>query len=183
MYDIEIIRSRRRTLGITVKRDGSVLVRAPQRMDETDISRFVAQKAAWIEKHQALILARRAAYAPALTQEEIRRLTREAQADLPRRVAQYSAALGITVGRITIRHQKTRWGSCSTNGNVNFNCLLMLCPENVRNYVVVHELCHRREFNHSAHFWALIENVLPDYQKAKQWLKANGHALIARIIA
>ena len=84
-------------------------------------------------------------------------------------------------GRITIRAQKTRWGSCSAQGNLNFNCLLMLCPERVRDYVVVHELCHRREMNHSKRFWSEVERIMPDYAVHRRWLKENGGRLISRL--
>ena len=89
--------------------------------------------------------------------------------------------VGATVGKVTIRNQKTRWGSCSAKGNLNFNCLLMLCPEDVRDYVVVHELCHRKEMNHSARFWTEVERVLPDYRTRRKWLKEFGCEIIGRL--
>ena len=82
---------------------------------------------------------------------------------------------------ITIRNQKTRWGSCSSKGNLNFNCLLMLTPPEVIDYVVVHELCHRKEMNHSGAFWAEVEKVLPDYKEQVKWLKENGGQIIGRM--
>lgn len=85
--------------------------------------------------------------------------------------------MGVTYGRITIREQKTRWGSCSSKGNLNFNWRLIFAPEYVLDYVVVHELAHRKEMNHSKAFYAVIESVLPDYQTAKKWLKDHGHEL------
>jgi predicted metal-dependent hydrolase len=89
--------------------------------------------------------------------------------------------VGVDYRRITIRSQKTRWGSCSSSGNLNFNCLLLLAPPEVLDYVVVHELCHRKEMNHSPRFWAEVGRVLPDYKKRNKWLKENGSRLMLLI--
>ena len=96
-------------------------------------------------------------------------------------MAYYAPAVGVTYDRITIRSQRTRWGSCSSRGNLNFNCLLMLAPEKVVDYVVVHELCHRKEMNHSPRFWAEVERILPDYRQSKRWLKENGQSLMGQL--
>ena len=96
----------------------------------------------------------------------------------PKRVAYYETILGVTHGTITIRDQKTRWGSCSSKGNLNFNWRLMLAPPRILDYVVVHELCHRIEMNHSKAFWDAVETVLPDYRELRKWLKDNGRTLI-----
>ena len=180
--EVKILRSARRTVSVEIRPDGTVLVRAPQRMSQQQIRAFLDEKRSWIEKHRRLAAARQAERAeiPALTAEEIRALAAQAKADLPARVARYAPVVGVTVGRITIRSQKTRWGSCSSRGNLNFNCLLMLAPPQVRDYVVVHELCHRKEMNHSPRFWAQVEQVMPDYRPRRQWLKDNGAALMAR---
>ena len=85
--------------------------------------------------------------------------------------------MGVTYGRISIREQKTRWGSCSNKGNLNFNWRLILAPEEVLDYVVVHELAHRREMNHSKAFYAVVESMLPDYRRAQKWLRDNGQSL------
>ena len=106
---------------------------------------------------------------------------KQAKADLPPRAAFFASLLGVSYGRITIRKQKTRWGSCSGKGNLNFNCLLMLCPSRARDYVVAHELCHRKEMNHSPRFWAEVEKLLPDYRVWRQWLKEEGQKIIRRI--
>ena len=87
----------------------------------------------------------------------------------------------MTYDRITIRRQHSRWGSCSSKGNLNFNCLLALVPEAVLDYIIVHELCHRRHMNHSPVFWAEVARLLPDYPQARTWLRDKGGALIARL--
>jgi predicted metal-dependent hydrolase len=93
-------------------------------------------------------------------------------------VAYYAEKLGVSYGKITLRQQKTRWGSCAANGNLNFNWLLILAPPEVLDYVVVHELCHRREMNHSQAFWKEVEKILPDYRERQKWLKDNGWRLM-----
>ena len=118
---------------------------------------------------------------PALTEAEIKQLANKALEYIPARVAYFAPIVGVDYGRITIRNQRTRWGSCSSKGNLNFNCLLILTPPEVIDYVVVHELCHRREMNHSTRFWNEVEKVLPDYKVAKKWLKENGAGVMQRM--
>ena len=180
----ELIRSRRRTLAIQVKPDGSVLVRAPLVCSERRIEAFVQERADWIRRTQERLekKAQKAeAAGPVLTEAELQELHRQAKAVIPGRVAYYAGLSGITYGRITIRSQRTRWGSCSTKGNLNFNCLLMLAPPQVLDSVVIHELCHRREMNHSARFYAEVRRLFPEYDKWHGWLKKNGSALLARL--
>ena len=172
-----VIRSRRKTVAIQITPAGEVLVRCPKFMLPGEVRRFVQSKASWIEAH----LSRLPAPQPKLTEAELRALATQAKEDLPKRAARFAPLVGIRYGRITIRSQKSRWGSCSAKGNLNFNCLLMLAPPEVRDYVVVHELCHRKELNHSPAFWAQVERILPDYRIQKQWLKDHGTALIARL--
>ena len=174
--EYKLIRSRRKTVAIQITREG-VIVRAPLRMAVSTINGFVNSHRAWIEK----ALAAQPAPAPAFTPAELEELTNRAKKDLPARAARYAPMLGVSYGRITVRHQKTRWGSCSGKKNLNFNCLLMLAPEAVRDYVVIHELCHLKEMNHSARFWALVQSIMPDYPQRRQWLRTNGKALINRL--
>ena len=116
-----------------------------------------------------------------LTNEDIQKLAKEALDILPKKVEYYAKIIGVTYGRITIRNQKTRWGSCSAKGNLNLNCLLMLTPEEVQDYVVVHELCHRKQMNHSKQFWEEVGKILPDYRERRTWLKEHGSAIIGRM--
>ena len=174
-----VIRSSRRTVSLQIVPGGEVLVRCPKRMSNADIRRFVESKSGWIEKHLEKRTA--AARLPVFTDEQLQVLARQARQTIPERVAHFAPLVGVTYGRITIRSQHTLWGSCSGKGNLSFNCLLMLTPPEVLDYVVVHELCHRKEMNHSARFWAEVEHVLPDYEIQRKWLRENGTALISRL--
>ncbi len=182
--EIEIRRSRRKTIALEVTADVRVIVRAPMRMKEKEIARFVQEKSAWIEKSLELVRQRKAEREAQekLSAEDIRRLADQALELLPGRVAYYAPQVGVTYGKITIRNQKSRWGSCSAKGNLNFNCLLMLTPPEIQDYVVVHELCHRRQMNHSEQFWREVERILPDYGERRRWLKENGSRIIGRML-
>lgn len=180
----EIIRSSRKTLGLEVTSQGRVRIRAPYGVSEDVILRFFESKSAWIQKSLTKVRARQeklkeeeAQYGK-LTEAELKVLKMQAEEVFPARAAFYAGKMGISYGRITIRRQKTRWGSCSQSGNLNFNCLLMLAPPGVVDYVVVHELCHRIEMNHSPRFWKLVGEVYPDYDRWKRWLKENGGRLM-----
>ena len=173
-----LIRSDRKTVSIQIKPDGTVLVRAPRRMAQKQIDAFVTSKAAWIHKHLSNL--------PELSQSgfteaELQTIREGARKKIAARVSYFAPIIGVNYGRISIRFQRTRWGSCSGEGNLNFNALLALAPEEVLDYVVVHELCHRKEMNHSDRFWACVEAVLPDYRIPKKWLKNNGGILLARL--
>ena len=150
-------------------------------MRDEAIRKFVETKRPWIEKKLQKQRELGEKIVRPFTSEEIHSLADAALKDIPARVARYAPVVGVTVGRITIRNQKSRWGSCSAKGNLNFNCLLMLCPEDVRDYVVVHELCHRKELNHSPAFWSFVEDVLPGYRVQYRWLKENERGIIGRL--
>ena len=113
--------------------------------------------------------------------DEIHALGQKALEVIPERVKYYASLLGVTYGRITIRNQRSRWGSCSSKKNLNFNCLLMLTPPEVIDSVVVHELAHLKEMNHSDRFYAEVLRVFPDYWKWDRWLKEHGKNIMARI--
>lgn len=96
---------------------------------------------------------------------------------LEQRISLYSPAVEVSPKRVAIRGQKTRWGSCSTKGNINLNWKLIMSPLKVIDYVVIHELCHMREMNHSEKFWKNVQSIMPDYKVYKKWLKDNGYTL------
>lgn len=179
--DYQIIRSNRKTLALQIK-DGELTVRAPRRAKQAEIDAMIEQHRSWIEKHlQKAEEHRQAAKAlPPLTTEDIHALADEALKVIPERVRYYAPLIGVSYGRITIRNQRTKWGSCTAQGNLNFNCLLMLTPPEVLDSVVVHELCHRKEMNHSGRFYAEVLRVFPDYRKWDKWLKENGPILLRR---
>ena len=178
-YDVELIRSSRKTIAIEIHPDLSIRVRAPLRMPQYRIMEFWEEKEHWIDLHLEKMRQRQKSNADqasriSISKEEIKQLTELAKEVIPQRVAFFAAQMGVNYGRITIRNQKTRWGSCSQAGNLNFNCRLMKMPPEVLDYVVVHELCHRKQMNHSRAFWEEVEKVLPDYRVTRQWLKQNG---------
>lgn len=113
------------------------------------------------------------------TKQQKKLLMDRAKSVIPPRVHYYARTMGVTYGRISIRMQKTRWGSCSSDGNLNFNACLVNAPREIMDYVVVHELCHRKEMNHSPRFWAEVEKVLPDYKERRQWLRDHEKELSA----
>ena len=180
-FEYEIIYSRRRTAAIQVTSDGKVLVRAPFRCPRSFIDSFLLQKEDWVLKHLEQAEKNRGKCPdperPPLSEAERARYIKIARDIFTRKTEYYARLMGVTYGRISIREQKTRWGSCSNKGNLNFNWRLILAPEEVLDYVVVHELAHRREMNHSKAFYAVIESVLPDYRRAQQWLRENGQSL------
>ncbi len=182
-YPYIIKYSDRKSIGLTVK-DGQLIVRAPRRTTQAAIDRVLASQAEWIEKTMSKQAALREADKdiPKLTERELRALGDRALKVIPERVKYYAPLVGVTYGRITIRNQKTKWGSCSGKGNLNFNCLLMLAPPEVLDSVVVHELCHLKHMDHSPAFYAEVRRVMPDYDRHHVWLKANGHVLMKRML-
>ncbi len=181
--NIKIIRSNRKSIAIQIKSSDEVVVRAPRRMAKKDIKSFIDKNQDWIDKHleKARIKQEESSGIRTLSKLEIEQLIEQAKMVIPARVEYYAPLVGVDYGRITIRNQKTRWGSCSSKGNLNFNIALMRAPLEVLDYVVVHELCHRKEMNHSPRFWSEVEKVLPDYKEQKKWLNTNGPRLMKEV--
>ena len=173
-----IIRSDRKTVALQIKA-GEVTVRAPRAMRDDEIAAFVARHADWIRKKLATFSSKPSG--SAITEEGMRLLVKRAHEIIPPRVQYYAAIIGVEYNRIAIRHQKTKWGSCSGKKNLNFNCLLLLTPTEVMDSVIVHELCHLKHMNHSKAFYQEVLRVCPNYKQYDRWLKQNGGDLIRRM--
>ena len=179
-YKMKIIKSNRRTMSATIK-DGIVVVRAPLRIADKEIMRFLQEHESWILKNLAKYQEMEKQMGEPLKLEEIKELAEKALKEIPPIVKYYAEMIGVSYGRITVRNQTTKWGSCTAKGNLNFNCLLMLAPREVLESVIVHELCHRKYMDHSKRFYDEILKVFPDYHKWDKWLKDNGGILINRM--
>ncbi|MGN1349109.1 MAG: M48 family metallopeptidase [Acutalibacteraceae bacterium] len=177
----ELIRSNRKTVSIEIK-NGRIIVRAPVRMKEKEIELILNENKSRIEKSliKSVETEKAAQSEGMLSKEELCSLTLEAKKIIPERAAYYAEIVGVSYGKITIRTQRTRWGSCSSKGNLNFNCLLMLTPTQVIDSVIVHELCHLKEMNHSKRFYAEVYKAYPEYDRWHKWLKDNGPVIIRR---
>jgi hypothetical protein len=162
---------RARSLRVSVYPGGKCVVTAPVGMDPQRIDRFLQSKEKWIvtkvdyfkdEPVPTLLQGTRRDFLK--NKEAARRLVRE-------RLAHWNAAYRFKVGGIAIRNQKTRWGSCSKKGNLNFNHKIVCLPSHLADYLIVHELCHIGEFNHSKKFWDLVAQAIPDYKKLRRELR------------
>ena len=185
--DIVVIRSDRRRFAIEIGMDKKIKVRVPRRASKAQIEEMLKAKHDWILKTLDKIEQRNTAEAreyeeaKPLSSEEVKKLKKKARNHLASLAEYWAEKIGVSYGRISIRGQKTRWGSCSSKGNLNYNYLPMLCPDDVIEYVVIHELCHRIYMNHSKRFWEKIEEFCPNYRQARKWLKQNGNSLIIRL--
>ena len=179
---VSVIRTNRTSTEARITEEG-LTVRAPLLSTNLVIRLFLNDRRSWIEKNYAKMKKRaeKAQNIRQLTESELNAIVKSARKAITERVEYYAPLIGVTYGRISIRKQKTRWGSCSPQGNLNFNCLLMLAPPEVLDSVVVHELCHRKEMNHSARFYTLVRKAFPEYDKWHGWLKEHGTELLKRL--
>jgi len=177
-----VVRSGRKTMAISIKEDGEIIFRVPLHISEREIMRMAGEKSRWIITHYLEMIAKKnsrpvsdlSAVQKAALEQRYREAAREY---IPKRTAYYHTMTGGVYHRITIRDQKTRWGSCSSKGTLSFNWRLMLAPPAVLDYVIVHELCHLTHMNHSPAFWQAVESVCPEYRSLRKWLKDHGNEL------
>ena len=189
----QLIKSNRKTIAISFDRDGNLVVKAPLFVSDRQIEDFVRQKSEWIEATALRLKRERAKVASALgrlilhvpyaADYEDRRWVleqwyrRQAQIVIGEKAREFAALLGVSYAAVRIKDQRSRWGSCSGKGNLNFNWRILMAPEAVCDYVVIHELCHLVHMDHSERFWKLVESVCPDYRRCRAWLKEQGKSL------
>ncbi len=166
----ELIRSKRKTVSLEVRRDGSVIVRAPLRMSKKEIEKFVSSHEKWLENAVRRQSERRSREVER-TPEEIKKAKQELKTVLLPLIDKYSALMGVKPEGVTITSAKTRFGSCSGKNRLSFTYRLVDCPGEAVEYVVVHELAHIKHKNHGRDFYALIESVLPDYREREKMLR------------
>ena len=152
--------------------DGTLRVTLPPRGSKREAQAFVERSAPWIEQQ----LRRVRPVAP-VERQNVSALRQRAAAELPPALLGLAARHGISVGRVSIRNQRSRWGACSSRGSITLNWRLVLVPDFVREYVMIHELMHRREMNHSQRFWRHVAAACPRADEARRWLRTEGQKL------
>lgn len=170
--EYEVIRSHRRTMALEVRKDGSVVVRAPHFADSGTVARFVKSHEEWIAKKQEKMM-RRTQTHPEPTPQQVKHYRRMAQELLPVRLEYWSEIIGVQPAALHITSARTRFGSCSAKNSISFSWRLMQYSPETIDYVVVHELCHILHHDHSAAFWAEVSRYLPDYKERQKQLKTE----------
>lgn len=163
-----VIKSWRKTLSLTVKH-GEIIVRAPYLTSKQTIENFLKKNKSWIDKR--MIYQKNV---KKLSESEIGDLKKQAKQYIPNRVEEIAKKFWKTYNKVKITSAQTRWGSCTSQKNLNFSYRLMACPNHVIDYVIIHELAHLKEMNHSHRFWSHVAEMKPDYKKDELWLKQNG---------
>ena len=180
IIEFKVTKSKRKTISICVHPGGNIEVKAPLSITNKELQKLLEKKAKWMAEKQRDVLEKEIQKQKNnFTEEEIKAYKQKAKRQILQRIEYYSAYIpeAVKINRITIKEQKSRWGSCSSKGNLNFNWRLILAPEAVLDYVVVHEMCHLKYMNHSKAFWSEVERILPDYKDRRKWLKENGNSL------
>lgn len=174
----------KKIVGHVRTRDGSIYITAPIDANDEQIRKYVAWGRAWFEKHSSILREEYVTTDDVFTSKEIDELIKKALVDIPRRVAKWAPVVGVKYGQIRIKSTYHRWGSCTkSTGSLNFNCLLMLCPEDIIDSVVIHELCHIIQCNHSSKFYAEVLRVMPDYWDKRRWIIHEGQRFINKFRA
>lgn len=168
--------ARARRMSLVAYPTGEIVLVKPKRVSLEKAHAFIKQYAGWIERQIARIqkLPGPPRYTPGGTKAEYARYKAAALTLVRKRIAHFAPLLGVSPLRITIRNQKARWGSCSRDGSISINYKVALLPEHLADYIIVHELAHMKEFNHSVRFWSEVASVVPDYRACRRELRSRG---------
>ena len=167
--EYKVVYSRRKTVSISIQNCVPV-IKAPIGTDDNTLKKIVIKHSAWIDKHIKL-QEKKLSMFKELTDEDVKSLKKAAKKYFTEKTEYYAKIMGIDYSRITITSAQKRFGSCSSTGNISFSYRLMMYPEEAREYVIVHELAHRREMNHSKRFYDIIAKIMPDYKNRRRLLK------------
>lgn len=162
--------SRSRTLRITVTRSGAVRVSAPKRASLTLIKNFVQKNSTWVHETLRKQKVRPLPLLATASRKDFLEAKKEAHKQIFNRLITLNLTYGFSWNNITVRMQKSRWGSCTSKKNLNFNYMIVRLPEKLCDYVIVHELCHLQEMNHGPRFWALVARTFPNYRELRKQL-------------
>lgn len=157
--------------------DGSVVVTTPHDLQESIAERFIREKTGWLFSKLAFFKQFEGRPLARYSHDDYLRYRDGALTLVQKKVRHFSDQLGYRYNKINIKNQKTCWGSCSRKANLNFNYKIIFLPERIQNYIIMHELCHLKEFNHSKRFWKLVANSFPDYQEIKSELRKHSMSL------
>lgn len=168
------INSRSKRLRLSIHPGGSFVVTAPKNLKQSDIDDFIIKKSEWVIDGINRLSKFKDVFKFKNTKAEYAKYKEEARFLVERKVLEFNKIYNFKYNNISIKNQKTRWGSCSTKGNLNFNYKIALIPERLADYIVVHEICHLGEMNHSSDFWDLVEKGMPDYKERRRELRKGG---------
>ena len=164
---------RARRMRLVVNCDGTVVVTTPFGFEESVAEKFIREKSKWLFSKLAFFNQFKGKPIRGSSKKNYLAYKDEAHRRAAERVAHFNNIYNFGFNRISIRNQKTRWGSCSKKGNLNFNYKIALLPERLADYIIVHELCHLAEFNHSKKFWNLVAKTMPDHASLRSELKKS----------
>jgi predicted metal-dependent hydrolase len=162
-----------RRMRVTIHRDGRVVATMPRFLDLKILDKFVEEKKEWIIERVQKFLSSPLRFVKNSSKRDLKKYKAEVLVLVNERLEYYNKYYNLKYNRISIRNQKSRWGSCSKKGNLNFNYKILQLPPEIRDYIIVHELCHLQEFNHSKDFWNLVKVAIPNYVEVRNGLKLN----------
>lgn len=174
MQEVTIRKSKRsKYLRLTVHPGGRVVLSGPLRASQRSIEKFLRLHAGWIEKNVKKLAKLKPVSEKSFTRTQYLKNKEAARKLVKERLAHFNKLYGYKYNRVSITNPKTRWGSCSDKGNMSFSARIVLLPQELQDYIVVHELCHLKELNHSKDFWALVERAIPNYKELRKKLRNN----------